>query len=110
MKSIDGLTAAQDLALTRLRALSAPARLRIVEELAGRTSCVRGDLATVVPLAGTTLWQHLKVLKDAGVVRGELDGEPNYCLEPDALRELGNYCLELADRAARCLPAEETCC
>jgi ArsR family transcriptional regulator len=77
-----------------LRAIAHPARFRIVKLLAARQSCVCGDLVGELPLAQSTVSEHLKVLKDAGVVRGTIDG-PNtcYCLEPEALawlqREFG---------------------
>ena len=77
-----------------LRAIAHPARFRIVKLLAARETCVCGDLVGALPLAQSTVSEHLKVLKDAGVVRGTITG-PNtcYCLEPAALvwleREFG---------------------
>jgi len=77
-----------------LRAIAHPARFRIVKLLAARQACVCGDLVDELPLAQSTVSEHLKVLKDAGVVRGTIEG-PNtcYCLEPAALawlkREFG---------------------
>ena len=72
-----------------LRAIAHPARFRIVKLLAARQSCVCGDLVDELPLAQSTVSEHLKVLKDAGIVRGTIDG-PNtcYCLEPAALQWL----------------------
>ena len=61
----------------------------ILRILAHRTSCVCGDIVDELPLAQSTVSQHLKVLKDAGLVRGEIDGpRVCYCLEPHALRRL----------------------
>ena len=77
-----------------LRAIAHPARFRIVKLLAARQTCVSGDLVDELPLAQSTVSEHLKVLKDAGIVRGTIEG-PNtcYCLEPEALawlkREFG---------------------
>ncbi len=77
-----------------LRAIAHPARFRIVKLLAARDTCVCGDLVLELPLAQSTVSEHLKVLKDAGIVRGTISG-PNtcYCLKPSALdwlqRELG---------------------
>ncbi|MEX2226217.1 MAG: metalloregulator ArsR/SmtB family transcription factor [Dehalococcoidia bacterium] len=77
-----------------LRAIAHPARFRIVKLLAARQACVCGDLVDELPLAQSTVSEHLKVLKDAGIVRGTIEG-PNtcYCLEPQALawlkREFG---------------------
>ncbi len=93
MKVIDQTeTEARTVAL--LRAIAHPARFRIVKLLAARQACVCGDLVDELPLAQSTVSEHLKVLKDAGVVRGTIEG-PNtcYCLEPEALawlqREFG---------------------
>lgn len=48
-----------------------------------------GDLVDELPLAQSTVSQHLKVLKEAGLIRGEIDGpRVNYCIEPRALRRL----------------------
>lgn len=77
-----------------LRAIAHPARFRIVKLLAARQACVCGDLVDELPLAQSTVSEHLKVLKDAGIVRGTIEG-PNtcYCLEPQAIawlkREFG---------------------
>jgi len=72
-----------------LRAIAHPARYRIIKLLATRQSCVCGDLVGELPLAQSTVSEHLKVLKDAGIVRGNVEG-PNtcYCLEPEALEWL----------------------
>ena len=72
-----------------LRALANPVRYRIVRLLAARTTCVCGDLVDELPLAQSTVSEHLKVLKDAGIVQGTVEG-PNtcYCLDPQALRFL----------------------
>ena len=72
-----------------LRAIAHPARFRIVKLLGSRQTCVTGDLVDELPLAQSTVSEHLKVLKDAGIVRGTIEG-PNtcYCLEPAALEWL----------------------
>lgn len=76
-------------AVAMLRALANPARFRIVQTLAARNACVCGELVGDLPLAQSTVSEHLKVLSDAGIVRGTVEG-PNtcYCLDPDALRFL----------------------
>lgn len=88
MKTIDQ-TAAEARTVAMLRALAHPARFRIVRLLAVRQACVCGDLVDELPLAQSTVSEHLKVLKDAGIVRGNIEG-PNtcYCLEPEALEWL----------------------
>jgi ArsR family transcriptional regulator len=73
----------------QLKALAHPARLRIVDLLAARGSCVCGEIVQVLPLAQATVSQHLKVLKDAGLLIGTIDGPRScYCLDSDALAAL----------------------
>jgi ArsR family transcriptional regulator len=74
-----------------LKALAHPARLRILEILAARRSCVCGEVVEVMPLAQATVSQHLKVLKEAGLVRGTIDGRNScYCLDAAVLAALGH--------------------
>ena len=69
------------------RALSHPARVAIVRHLATRGTCVCGQIVDVLPLAQATVSQHLKVLKDAGLVQGEVDGPRTcYCVNPETLK------------------------
>jgi ArsR family transcriptional regulator len=88
MKVIDQ-TEREARTVAMLRAIAHPARYRIIKLLATRQTCVCGDLVGELPLAQSTVSEHLKVLKDAGLVRGTIEG-PNtcYCLEPEALEWL----------------------
>lgn len=95
MKPIAGLTAEEERAAAIFRALGNPARVRIVTELARRDACVTSDLVDVLPLAQSTVSEHLKVLREAGVLRGSVEGEPRYCLEPDVVRWLANFCFSI---------------
>lgn len=71
------------------KALGHPVRVRIVRLLAHRDGCMYGDLAQQLPLAQSTVSQHLKVLKEAGLVRGEIEGPRTcYCLDTAALRRI----------------------
>jgi ArsR family transcriptional regulator len=71
------------------KALAHPARLAILETLALRGSCICGEIVQVLPLSQATVSQHLKVLKEAGLVRGATDGPRScYCLDGTALRRL----------------------
>jgi len=76
-------------AVRMLRALANPTRFRIAQTLARRNACVCGELVEDLPLAQSTVSEHLKVLKDAGIVQGTIEG-PNtcYCLDPQALQFL----------------------
>lgn len=77
-------------ALARLaKAISHPARIAILEALAKRTTCICGEIVEVIPLAQSTVSQHLKELKDAGLITGQIDGLKScYCLNPPAVKEL----------------------
>ena len=89
-------------AVAMLRALANPARFRIVQVLAVRSACVCGELVDDLPLAQSTVSEHLKVLKDAGIVRGTIVG-PNtcYCLDPAGLQFLSGIFGALV---------QQTCC
>jgi ArsR family transcriptional regulator len=68
------------------KALAHPARLRILRVLAARDTCICGEIVDVLPLAQSTVSRHLKVLKEAGLVQGTVDGPRScYCLDADAL-------------------------
>lgn len=79
-----------DLELAALsKALAHPARVKIVRILLRKNACICGDIVGELPLAQSTVSQHLKVLKEAGLIRGEVDGpRVCYCIEPHALRRL----------------------
>jgi ArsR family transcriptional regulator, arsenate/arsenite/antimonite-responsive transcriptional repressor len=55
-----------------------PARIRIVRLLLNRTSCICGEIVEEMPLAQSTVSQHLKILKETGLLQGEIDG-PRVC-------------------------------
>jgi ArsR family transcriptional regulator len=86
LRPVEGKAADEELALLA-RALGHPARVQILRLLVRRESCVCGDIVDELPLAQSTVSQHLKVLKEAGLIRGEIDGpRVCYCVEPHALR------------------------
>lgn len=86
--SLEGAAADQELA-GLAKALGHPARVKIIRLLARREGCVCGDIVDEVSLAQSTVSQHLKVLKKAGLIRGEIDGpRVCYCLEPTSMRRL----------------------
>ena len=70
----------QDLACFA-RVISHPARLAILKYLAETKTCISGDISDQLPLSRTTVSQHLKELRDMGLISGEIDGlKINYCL------------------------------
>jgi len=63
------------------KVISHPARLAILKYLAESKSCISGDISDFIPLSRTTVSQHLKELKELGLIHGEIDGlKVNYCL------------------------------
>lgn len=87
-ESDDGTAARADLAV-KLRALAHPARLAMLERLAGQERCVCGEIVKALPLAQSTVSQHLKVLLDAGLIRSRTEGQrSSYCLDRVALDAL----------------------
>jgi DNA-binding transcriptional ArsR family regulator len=84
----DPALADQELALLA-RALGHPARVRILRRLLGSDACVAGSLVDDLPLAASTVSQHLKVLKEAGLVKGEVDGPRRfYCADRSVVARL----------------------
>lgn len=71
------------------KALGHPARVQILQLLIERDACVCGEIVDELPLAQSTVSQHLKVLKDAQLIRGDIDGPSIcYCINPDAIARL----------------------
>ena len=70
-------------------AIAHPARIRIVRLLLSRQACVCGEIVDEMPLAQSTVSQHLKILKESGLIQGEVDGpKVCYCINPLRLKEL----------------------
>lgn len=87
-RPIEGDEADEELAALA-KAIGHPLRVKIVRILLRTNGCICGDLVGELPVAQSTVSQHLKVLKDAGLIRGEVDGpRVCYCIEPRALKRL----------------------
>ena len=70
-------------------AMAHPARVRFVRLLLSRTSCICGEIVEEMPLAQSTVSQHLKILKETGLVQGEVDGpRVCYCINKEAMSKL----------------------
>lgn len=90
-----------------LKALSHPARLEILRVLARRDGCICGEIVDDLPLAQATVSRHLKTLKEAGLIKGEVDGpRVCYCLDKEVLRRLQDE----VDHFFSDLPLTDTCC
>lgn len=88
LRPVEGEEASEELAVLA-KAVGHPARVQILRLLARREMCICGDIVDELPLAQSTVSQHLKVLKDAGLIRGDIDGpRVCYCIEARTLRRL----------------------
>jgi ArsR family transcriptional regulator, arsenate/arsenite/antimonite-responsive transcriptional repressor len=66
------------------KAMGHPIRMYVLELLSKQTCCYSGDLTEVLPIAKSTLSQHLKELKDAGLIQGEIEAPKiKYCLNQE---------------------------
>jgi DNA-binding transcriptional ArsR family regulator len=84
----------QELA-TFARVISHPARLAILQYLAETRTCISGDISGNIPLSRSTVSQHLKELRDIGLIHGDIDGlKINYCLCGD---EIARYLKAFSD-------------
>lgn len=88
LRPIEGALADDELAALA-KALGHPARVKILRILVRRDACICGDIVDELPLAQSTVSQHLKILKEVGLIRGDVDGpRVCYCIEPRSLRRL----------------------
>lgn len=84
------------------KALAHPARVAILRTLAEKRSCICGEIVEVMPLSQATVSQHLKALKAAGLVEGEVEGVKScYCINSTELQRLrdtlGQFFQQLKD-------------
>jgi len=78
------------------KALGHPARVHILKVLLAKDICIAGELSDELPLAASTVSQHLKILKEAGLIKGEVDGPRRcYCVDRSMLTYLKNLVREL---------------
>jgi len=74
---------------TACKALSHPARLAILQTLARRGTCICGEIVDVMPLSQATVSQHLKILKNANLITGEIEGQKScYCINTETMGKL----------------------
>lgn len=94
----------------RAKALAHPARLAIIQLLAARTECVCGEIVEDLPLAQSTVSRHLKVLKEAGLVQGTVNGpRVCYCLDDEAVRALRDRFADFFD-GLEPFSSSDACC
>lgn len=90
-------TDAQNQIATIAKALGHPARIAIIEYLLKVNECICGDIVNELPLAQPTVSQHLKELKNAGIIKGNISGNAIcYCLDEKIIDILSNYILNIS--------------
>ena len=109
---MDGSLPTDDPIAGLVKALGNPARLRILRLLLETPGCIGGDLLDAIGLAQSTVSEHLRILKAAGAMRGEIDG-PRVCygLNSDAFHGLAMFASLLSQAAQDvgcCMPSNPT--
>jgi len=88
------------------KALGHPARIAIIEYLMKVNDCICGDIVNELPLAQPTVSQHLKELKNAGIIKGNIEGNSIcYCIDEKAFEVLNTYFSKIID-----VISKEKCC
>ena len=83
------LASGEERLVQMLKALGNPVRFEIMRTLAERQACITQDIVDATPLAQSTVSQHLKVLREAGLIHGEIEGPATcYCVNPEGIRWL----------------------
>ena len=78
------------------KALGHPARIAIIEFLITQDSCVCGDIVDELPLSQSTISQHLAALKNAGIIKGDIEGVKTcYCIDDKVWGEIGTATSDL---------------
>ncbi|MEM1054360.1 MAG: metalloregulator ArsR/SmtB family transcription factor [Bacteroidota bacterium] len=104
------MTDSPDQLASLAKALAHPARLRVLEALGTRGECLCGEVVEVVGLAQSTVSQHLKVLREAGLVKGTVDGPRTcYCLSPSGLATARHALTSLFDSLQSCCDGDDCC-
>jgi DNA-binding transcriptional ArsR family regulator len=103
----DLFTENQNAIATIAKAIGHPARVAILEYLMKVDACICGDIVEELPLAQPTISQHLKELKNAGLIKGSIEGTAIcYCINETAIKQLQTYFTQIATT----LEEKNKCC
>jgi ArsR family transcriptional regulator len=103
----DHFTDSQNEIAILTKALAHPARIAIIEYLLEVKTCICGDIVNELPLAQPTVSQHLKELKNAGLIKGNIEGNAIcYCVNEDAIEKLNTYINTISTKLLK----RNTCC
>ena len=90
------------------KAIGHPARVAIIDYLLSVKTCICGDIVNELPLAQPTISQHLKELKNAGLIKGNIEGNTIcYCVDEQAFAKLQEY---FGSIAAKSIQQKNSCC
>lgn len=104
----DHFTVKQNNISILLKALGHPARVAIVEYLLKVDTCICGDIVNELPLAQPTVSQHLKELKNAGLIKGSIEGNAIcYCIDEKAIEKLQHYFASISTKLSN---KKSNCC
>ena len=108
MKKLELFEEEQQELASLAKALSHPARIAILQFLASTPICISGDISDFLPLSRTTVSQHLKELKSAGLIQGEVEGlKIKYCLHKKGIEKLSKI---FGDLLIQITPSEDKSC
>lgn len=89
------------------KALGHPARIAIIDYLVSVDTCICGDIVNELKLAQPTVSQHLKELKNAGLIKGSIEGTAIcYCIDEQVLQKINKYLSQISERVLN----RTTCC
>ncbi len=95
----DFFTSKQNEIAILAKALGHPARIAIIEFLLKADACICSDIVNELPLAQPTVSQHLKELKNAGLIKGSIEGNAIcYCLDENILEKVKNYFTNISNK------------
>jgi DNA-binding transcriptional ArsR family regulator len=95
----DLFTARQNTIASLAKALGHPARVAIIDYLLSVDTCICGDIVSQLPLAQPTVSQHLRELKNAGLIKGKIEGNAIcYCIDEKAIARLQIYFTTISDK------------
>jgi DNA-binding transcriptional ArsR family regulator len=93
---------------TLAKALGHPARVAIIDYLLKVDACICGDIVNELPLAQPTVSQHLKELKNAGIIKGDIEGNTIcYCIDEKAIGKLQSYFANISTKLDK---KKKDCC
>lgn len=93
------------------KAISHPARIAILQKISEHGTCICGEIVAVLPLAQSTVSQHLKELQKVGLIKGTIDGVKScYCLHDENIIRLSNLLSEELKNIIKKNKKNKNCC